>query len=177
MKLRHPFLIYGVIAVLVVVLDQVSKAYARAHLVPGQTLKFIPGLLYITLTKNSGAAFGILSGQRPVFIAVTLLVVAVILVYLWRQRPASPLVVIGLGLVSGGAIGNLIDRAGTGRVTDFFDFAFIDFPVFNVADTAIFVGVALLILWLLIAPPHAENEQPAAVPSDTGDSPGQGTGV
>lgn len=173
MRLRHPYLVFSVIVVLTVVLDQVSKSFARAQLTIGDTIKLLPGVLNLTLTKNSGAAFGLLSGRQPIFIAVTCLVLAAIVIYLWRQHPTSPLVVIALGLVMGGALGNLIDRAGTGWVTDFFEFGFMDFPVFNVADSAIFIGVGMLILWLLVSPPHDADEGPMNATTPRGES---GTG-
>ncbi len=178
MRLRHPHLVFAGVAGLVVILDQVSKSFARDQLTVGQTIKLVPGVLNLTMTKNTGAAFGILSGRQPIFIAVSLVVVAVVLIYLWRQRPTTPLVVIALALVTGGAVGNLIDRLGPGSVTDFFEFGFFDFPVFNVADSAIFVGVGLLIVWLLTSPaPLAsgggDGEAQGAEGSDTPD---RGTG-
>ncbi len=168
MKVRHSYVWVAAIAVVVVVLDQVTKALARAQLDMGSTVVLVPRVLNLTLTKNSGAAFGIFAGRQPIFIAVTCVVLAVVGIYLWRQRPTSPLVVVALGLVTGGAIGNLIDRAGPGWVTDFFEFGFIDFPVFNVADTAIFVGVGLLIVWLLVSPTPSSDadEVPSSLPDD-----------
>ncbi len=165
MRLRHPYLLFVAIAAFTVVLDQVSKYLARSQFTIGETIRLIPGVLNFTLTKNSGAAFGILSGRQPIFIAVTFMVLAVIVIYLWRQRPTSPIVIIALGLLMGGAIGNLIDRIGPGWVTDFFEFGFIDFPVFNVADTAIFCGVGLMIVWLLVSP--AANDSPAQPAAQT----------
>jgi signal peptidase II len=115
-----------------------------------------------------------LPGRQPIFIAVSFVVLAVVLIYLWRQRPSSPLVVIALALVTGGAIGNLIDRIGPGSVTDFFEFGFIDFPVFNIADTAIFVGVGLLIVWLLLSPAPSAGDGNAAPTPEDADSAGSG---
>lgn len=171
MRLRHPYFVFFGIVALTLILDQVSKSLARAQFTVGETIKLIPGVLNFTLTKNSGAAFGILSGKQPIFIAVTFVVIAVVLIYLWRQRPTSPLVVIALALVTGGAIGNLVDRIGPGWVTDFFEFGFMDFPVFNVADTAIFIGVGLLIIWLLVSPaavPAAAEQDEAMATRETG---------
>jgi signal peptidase II len=177
-RLRHPHLVFVGVAGLVVILDQVSKSFARAQLTVGQTVKLVPGVLNLTMTKNSGAAFGILSGRQPIFIAVSLVVVAVVLIYLWRQRPTTPLVVIALALVTGGAVGNLIDRLGPGSVTDFFEFGFFDFPVFNVADSAIFVGVGLLIVWLLTSPaPLASGgDDGEAHGAEGSETPDRGTG-
>ena len=179
MRLRHPYLVFFGIAVLVVVLDQVSKSIARAQLSVGETIRLLPGVLNLTITKNTGAAFGLLSGRQPIFVAVSLVVVAVVLIYLWRQRPTSPLVVIALALVTGGAVGNLIDRVGPGWVTDFFEFGFFDFPVFNIADSAIFVGVGLLIIWLLVSPAPSTSTAGDAQASgaEGSDSAGQETGA
>jgi signal peptidase II len=178
-RLRYPYLVFLGVAVLVVVMDQVSKSLARAQLTIGETIKLVPGLLNLTMTRNTGAAFGLLSGRQPIFIAVSLVVVAVVLIYLWRQRPSSPLVVIALALVTGGAIGNLIDRLGPGSVTDFFEFGFFDFPVFNIADSAIFIGVGLLILWLLVSPtpPSTPGGDDTGDPVEGSEPAGRGTGV
>jgi signal peptidase II len=174
-RLRHPFLVFFGVAALTVIVDQVSKSLARAEFTMGETIRLVPGVLNFTLTSNRGAAFGMLSGRQPLFVAVTFVVLAVVLIYLWRQRPTSPLVVIALALVTGGAIGNLIDRIGPGSVTDFFEFGFIDFPVFNVADSAIFIGVGLLIVWLLVSPtPSAVGAPDDAASVEETDTAGTG---
>ena len=108
--------------------------------------------LQITHVRNTGAAFGMLPGYRPVFMAATVLVLVAIAAY-WRRHAARAWpIVVGLGLISGGALGNLIDRTLTGKVTDFIYVAVIDFPVFNVADSALVVGVGILMAWLLFGP-------------------------
>jgi signal peptidase II len=92
-----------------------------------------------------------LPGNSVVFMSVSVLVLVGIAVYWVRVRPRHPLLVFALGLVSAGAAGNLIDRAVSGRVTDFIQIPF-DFPVFNLADSAIFVGVGMLVWWVLFGP-------------------------
>ena len=139
------------------VIDQLTKALVRDSFVLQQTRPFIPHVLDLTYVSNVGAAFGLLPGQRPVFIGTSLLVLLVIAAYWRRSRPQEWPIVFGLGFVTAGALGNLVDRAFFGRVTDFFSFAFMDFPVFNIADTSIFVGVMLLMAWLLFGP---EPERP-----------------
>ncbi len=146
-------------------IDQISKAVVRAHMVPGDSLAFIHGLINLTYIRNVGAAFGLFPGRQPIFIATSLVVLVVIAAYWRRARPTAWPVVVALGLVTGGAVGNLIDRAWLGKVTDFFEFAFFDFPVFNVADMAILAGVGILVAWLLFAPEEgaadpAEAEEP-----------------
>ena len=125
--------------------------------------------------RNEGAAFGLLQGRQPLFILISLGVLTGIVVYWWRTRGESRswVVVVGLGLITGGAIGNLTDRLVTTRVTEFFDAAIINFPVFNVADSAIVIGTGLLILALLFGggeestAPSAEEGATQRTNSDT----------
>jgi signal peptidase II len=143
----------------VVILDQVSKRIALSALGDSSSLTAIPGLVLLTRTSNTGAAFGLMPGFRILFMLIALAVVVTVIAYVVRERPESALLVVALGLVTGGAAGNFIDRALTGQVVDFLEFAFIDFPVFNVADIGIVVGVGLLVLWLAITPPPKPAEE------------------
>jgi signal peptidase II len=106
-------------------------------------------------------------GYRPLFIGVSLCVLVAIGAFVVRRRPERPWVVVALGLVAGGAFGNLIDRVAFGWVTDFIRIPF-DFPVFNVADSAVVVGVAMLVWWLLFGPAPAEPV-PSAGPASPDD--------
>jgi signal peptidase II len=146
--------------IVVVVLDQITKALIRASLEPVETVVLIKRLVYITHVRNTGAAFGLMPGQQSLFILTSVLVLLGIVLYWWRARPSSLVLSLSLGLVAGGAIGNLIDRAVSGRVTDFIDIRIL--PVFNVADMAIVAGAAGLFAWALFAPiePHEEEEAP-----------------
>ncbi|MDR3687408.1 MAG: signal peptidase II [Coriobacteriia bacterium] len=156
------------IASAILICDQVVKAVARSALQLGQPVPLIPGLVRLVMVHNTGAAFGLFQGGRPVFVLTSLLVLFVIAAYWRRVRPSAWPVVIALALIAGGSIGNLIDRALVGQVTDFFEFTFVEFPVFNVADMAIVCGVALLMVWVLFGPQPAETpaeelEQPAEI--------------
>jgi signal peptidase II len=131
-------------ALFIVLLDQISKIYIRNLLLPGDSLPVIEGFLYITHVQNKGAAFGLLAGRQLVFILVTILSIVLIAVYYFRTRESHPLFNLALGLAVGGAVGNLVDRLRFGGVTDFVDVRV--WPVFNIADTAIVVGVVLLIV-------------------------------
>lgn len=135
-------------ALFVVLLDQISKIYIRNLLSPGDSLPVIKGFLYITHIQNKGAAFGLLAGRQFVFILVTILSIALIAIYYIRARESHPLFNLALGLEVGGAVGNLLDRMRFGGVTDFLNIRV--WPVFNVADTAIVIGVVLLIFVSLI---------------------------
>jgi signal peptidase II len=155
---RLPPVAVAAVFACVVALDQAVKVLVRATLVPGVAIPLVGTLLQLRYVRNVGAAFGMLPGHKVVFMLVAVFVVGTIAVYVWRIRPTRPLVVIALGLVSGGAVGNLIDRAFAGRVTDFLELP--NFPVFNVADSAIVVGTGLLVWWLLFG----AGEHPAADP-------------
>ncbi len=149
--------------------DQASKALVRATLPsdPPQTIRLIPGVLWLTHVRNQGAAFGVMSGRQLLFIATTLAVLAGI-AYAWRRYPQRNAVIVrSLGLVTGGAIGNLIDRVlFGGRVTDFLDVHW--FPVFNIADSAIVVGVAVLVIWLLFHEDAADEASAGPGADDAG---------
>jgi signal peptidase II len=143
-------LIYYIIAVVVVILDQFTKYLVVKNMEQGESIPLIPEVFHFTSHRNMGAAFGIMQNQRVLFIIITLAVVVGILVSLARVGRTQPRVSLALSLVLGGAVGNFIDRAATGEVVDFLDFTLINFPIFNVADVAITVGVGLLLLDLLL---------------------------
>jgi signal peptidase II len=144
--------VFGLVVVCVLALDQVSKYLVRANLEPGDAIALIPGLLGITYVRNIGGAFGVLAGFRMLFIGVMVLVVLGVAVYWYRTRPRFTWLCVSLGLVTAGALGNAIDRLDTGLVTDFIDVFGRYWPVFNVADSAIVVGVGMLLIWVILAP-------------------------
>lgn len=169
LELRHPAIVFWSIAIGVVALDQITKALIRASFVPGESLALIDGLFHLTYVRNIGAAFGLLPGARPVFIATSVFVLFVIGAYWRRSHPRQWPVVIGLALICSGAFGNLIDRTLTGRVTDFFDLAFMEFPVFNIADSAIVIGVGILTAWLLLTPDPDDRDDVADAQESGGE--------
>lgn len=138
------------VAILCLIADQLSKNWARSTLEAGQTQPFIPGLLNFTLTSNTGAAFSLGATNGGVMFILAFLMTGLITAWIIKREIASDrptnLERVGLGCILGGAIGNLVDRFVFGRVTDFLDFAFITFPVFNVADSLIDIGIALMII-------------------------------
>jgi signal peptidase II len=146
---NHALLASAVIACMAVVFDRISKDAAEAALADGPK-PFIPGLIDFYLTHNSGAAWGLFQGARGYFIVVATLAVVAVFGYLALQRQHPATVVAALGLFAGGSIGNAIDRALSGRVVDFLRLLFIDFPIFNVADSCITVGAGLLLLAMLL---------------------------
>lgn len=148
------------IATLVVVLDQATKVLVLRELVEGLPLPVVDGLVALTLVRNRGLAFGLLGGVPDAWRwVVALLSVAALLVLVrvaTRVLPTGGFVgQLSIGLIFGGAVGNLIDRARFGAVVDFVDVHVgpYHWPAFNVADSAITVGVALLALRLLARQP------------------------
>lgn len=146
-------------ALLVVILDQVTKALVVTHLPLYEPVTVVPGLITLIHVQNPGAAFGLLPFKRPLFIAVAAALVAAAAVFRRRILQEGWLVQAGIGLGLGGAVGNMVDRVRTGMVTDFIQVPLI--PVFNVADTAIVVGVALLMWGTLFAHGRAADGAPA----------------
>lgn len=151
-------------AVLVVVLDQLTKALVLGHMTLHESIPVIDGFFSLTYVRNTGAAFGIFAGRSAAVRVPALLGVAVLAlgVLLWfvRTIPADRSVVIAAcGGVLGGAIGNMIDRAAYGEVIDFLDVyvGSYHWPAFNVADMAITVGVIVLCLDALSSAPAAER--------------------
>jgi len=137
------------IALLVLGIDQLSKRLVSSHLSLGEPwnpIARLGGLVSLTYVTNTGAAFGLFPDRSLFFIAIAVIVVIAILIY-HRHLPDEALVRASLGLQLGGALGNLIDRLRYGYVIDFIDFKV--WPVFNLADSAIVVGVAVLGYYLL----------------------------
>jgi signal peptidase II len=151
LEVRRPLVWLLGTAAVTLGLDQATKALVRTALELGQTASVIPGFLEFVRVQNEGAAFGMLPGRRVLFLGVSVVMLAAVAVYWLRERPSKWPVVIPLGLVVGGAIGNLIDRAIVGEVTDFLAFS-IFAPVFNIADSGICVGVTALVIWVLFGP-------------------------
>ena len=156
-------------AAVVVALDQATKAVASARLEPGESISVLGDFLRFTLVHNTGAAFGLFPGSRVPFIVVSVLAIAVVLYLFFRETYRSVLNRVLLGGILGGAIGNLIDRVRLGWVVDFIDMGFgtARWPVFNVADSAVTIGVILL-AWNLarsgrVAAPHPEDPSRAGV--------------
>ncbi|MFB5677499.1 signal peptidase II [Paenibacillus terreus] len=146
-------MIYYVVALIVFLLDQGTKYLIATRMELGETIPVIGSFFQITSHRNQGAAFGILQGQRELFIVITVVVVIAIVWYMRKTvRNGQKLLPFGLSLVLGGAIGNFLDRAVAGEVVDFarFNFGSYTFPIFNIADSAIVVGVAIIILDTLL---------------------------
>lgn len=156
-----------------VALDQGVKAWVRAALPVGDSQALWPGVFHFTHTQNRGMAFSLLEGATPLLAAAALVVISVIVVTERRLGTKMPLLLgLSLALPLGGAIGNLIDRLRDRYVTDLFDFRLINFPVFNIADAAITVGIALL-AWRTLT---LKEEHPHPAPPPPSDATARATG-
>lgn len=140
----------------VLVLDQITKILVDRMMPLHHTIEIIPNFAALTYLRNTGAAFGILAGELSFyrvafFTAVTLAALACILYLLKLTRPEKKLTLLSLSLILGGAVGNLIDRLRLGEVIDFILLHWYDlhWPAFNVADSAISIGVVLLIIRMI----------------------------
>jgi signal peptidase II len=168
---RH-FIAWMLIATLVVLADQATK-WAIVRWVPLYGNVPINDFINLTHQRNTGAAFSFLAGaggwQRWFFIILATVVSAVLAVWIWRIRAQAQLMLAGgLTLVLGGAMGNLIDRIRLGYVTDFIQvwFGSWPFPSFNVADSAITVGAAMLIIDSLFFQDKEDSKKQKAVPGE-----------
>jgi signal peptidase II len=153
---RRPYLL---LLLLVVALDQATKWVVDRAMDLHESRVVVEGLLSLTYVQNRGAAFGVLSDaelpyQSILFSLISVAALGGIAAYAWRLPTASRLPQTALALIMGGALGNLFDRARLGHVVDFVDFYWgpHHWPAFNVADSAITVGVALLILDMVLSP-------------------------
>ncbi|MFB5660636.1 signal peptidase II [Alteribacillus sp. HJP-4] len=145
-------ILYYAAAAIIIGLDQFTKWLVVRHMELGESIEIIPGFFFLTSHRNQGAAFGILQGQMWLFYIVTTVVIIAILYHLHKYGKESRLIGIPLALILGGAIGNFIDRLFLGEVVDFantYIFGY-DFPIFNVADSALTIGVIGLILKMLV---------------------------
>lgn len=149
-----------IVGVIVLLLDLLTKGLVLANMTLFQEIELIPGFFSFQFVYNPGAAFGILANQRVLFIVVSL--AAVVGIGLFSRTPEARVGVApwALGMIMGGAAGNLVDRIRFGRVVDFFLFYYQDwaFPNFNVADIGITVGVGLLILHLTLSGGKQQSE-------------------
>jgi signal peptidase II len=156
---RSAIVLTYLIAAIIVVLDQVAKAWITAVLGSGQPpILLLPGVLHLIYRLNTGMAFSLLI-DASVFLTVVAVVAAVVMIVMnqrWRGQEWLPR--LALGLLLGGAIGNLIDRLRVGAVIDFVYFVPINFPAFNVADSALTIGVILMAWTLSRSVPEGSRE-------------------
>ncbi|MBU5440542.1 signal peptidase II [Paenibacillus sp. MSJ-34] len=155
-------MIYYFIALIVFLLDQGTKWIIATQMRLGEQRSVIGDFFLITSHRNTGAAFSILEGQRWFFLVITPIVLIGIVWYMQKMKQSgSKMLFLGLSLILGGAVGNFLDRALTGEVVDFLQFNFgnYTFPIFNIADSGIVIGVGLVLLDSLLSAKKGENNQ------------------
>ena len=167
-----------VLMIVSVVADQVTKYLVVANMELHESIDVIPGVFRFTYIHNDGAAFGSLDNARWIFMILSTVAIVAILGYLFWKKPQDKLLLSALILVTGGGIGNMIDRIRLGYVIDFIDFG--AFPkiwmwIFNVADICVCVGAGLLALWMIldtVKQMKAEKAQKLAAGTETIDQNG-----
>ena len=135
------------VASLVFVLDRVTKIVAVSNMSYGQSIRILPNILHFTFVLNNGTAFGLFKGANMVLAILSVFAIALIIFYVLKNKALVFLNSLALGLILGGAMGNLFDRIRFGYVIDFIDFRI--WPVFNIADSAITIGTCFL-AWNLL---------------------------
>ena len=137
-----------VIILILTICDQLLKSWVASSIVLGGSKQLIPGIIELTNLRNSGAAWSIFEGQQTFFTIITIITIIVIGYFIWQYRKNVPML-IGLSLIMAGTIGNFIDRLRQGYVVDMFETTFINFPIFNIADMCLTIGVIWLIICIL----------------------------
>ncbi|MFC4404649.1 signal peptidase II [Gracilibacillus xinjiangensis] len=140
------------IAVVIIGLDQLTKLWIVQNMELGEQITVVENVFYLTSHRNTGAAWGILEGQMVFFYIITAVVIGFVIYYIQKHAKDSNLIGVSLALVLGGAIGNFIDRLFRKEVVDFFDvyLGSYDYPIFNIADSALVVGVILIFIGTIL---------------------------
>ena len=145
-----PLILYAAIAAAVIAADQATKYAAKAALSGIETFPLIRGVLHLTYVENRGAAFGMLSDKRWIFLVLSSVALVAMAVFAVINRNGRMMTNVAVAMFFGGGVGNMIDRFANGFVVDFIDFRLINFWVFNVADSFVCIGCGVLILSLIL---------------------------
>ena len=151
MKKKYYIGVSLLVAILVIVFDQVTKWFIATSMKIGDSYEVIPNFLNITSHRNNGAAWGILSGKMGFFYIITLIILVVLIVFYIKEAKFNLFMQVAISLLFAGALGNFIDRILHSEVVDFIDtniFGY-DFPIFNIADSSLTIGVLFVIIALL----------------------------
>ena len=143
------YMIGALAAAVILALDQWVKYWITANLPLGESMPLLPGFMQLRTVHNFGAAWSSFSGMRWLLVAVTSVIVLAVAYVLVRRIVRYPLGVAACFLILSGGLGNIIDRVRLGYVVDMFDFQFMNYPVFNVADIAVVCGAALAAVYYL----------------------------
>jgi signal peptidase II len=145
----------------VLILDQGTKWVVKHTMALGQSIRVFGDAVRLTFVENPGMAFGLRIGKGTVFTVFSLFACAFLVFYLWKNRHAGTGFSSSLFLILGGAVGNLIDRIAFGRVVDFIDVGFrhLRWPVFNVADSSVVIGMGILMVFMIREDRHRTRNQ------------------
>lgn len=150
----------SIVILSVVLLDILSKYLTVQLLIPaGGQITVIPYILDFCYVENTGAAFGILKDHRWVFMSLSIVMIAFLFFYLTKVNITHKLFLFSISLIIGGGIGNMLDRIFVGYVVDFIKVTFFDFPVFNIADSSVVIGVILLIVYFIFFEKEVKRDQ------------------
>lgn len=159
-----------IIAAAAVILDQLSKYLVVENMELYSEAPFIPHILALYRTENRGAAFSMLADSQWVFMLLSVVAMGLIAFLLIKEYRRHPLMTVSLSMILGGGIGNMIDRVRLGYVVDFFRFEFVDFAIFNVADSFITVGAVLLGVYIVFFETKTEKRISAEKAQKEADS-------
>ena len=165
---RRPYLLWIIITIAGILLDQLSKLLVVRNMYLYESIPLWKGVLHITYIQNRGAAFGMLADQRWVFLIVSSITIVAMLVFLILTKSRNPLLLSSVAMILSGGIGNMIDRLALGYVVDMIEVRLINFAVFNVADSFVCVGAAILFLAILLE--KEDEAMPETVPPDKDSS-------
>ena len=159
-----PFILLIIGAVLVII-DQIIKYFVSVYLQPVGSVSVIDNLFSLTYVENKGVAFGMFSDMRWVFVALTSVLLAIIIFYMFKKRPKGKFFYVCAALIIGGGIGNLIDRIFYGYVIDYLSLSFFP-PVCNFADYCITAGTIMLVIYLLFFSDVLDSSKKAKIKND-----------
>ena len=164
-------MLYIILFVILVIADQVVKFWVRANIPLGESIPFLPHIMDLTYTQNTGAAFSILREHTWLLTLLSAVLVVIVALLVARRFITGRLGLVAANLVLAGGIGNLIDRVALGYVTDMFQTTFMDFAVFNVADSCLTIGVVLLVIYVLFCYDKLHKKEAAGDHDDTAELP------
>ena len=151
MKKKYYIGLSLIVAIVILIIDQLTKKIITATMNIGDSYEVIPHFLNITSHRNNGAAWGILSGKMGFFYIITLIILAVLIIFYIKETKYNAFMQVAISLLFAGALGNFIDRLFNGEVVDFIDTSIFgyDFPIFNIADSSLTIGVIFVIIALV----------------------------
>ena len=152
-------IVYAAVAAFILAADQLVKLFITRNFELYECFGSIGRIVDFVHVRNTGAAFSIMSGKVEILSVISIVFCVGVLVYWIKKRPVHPLLCTSLSMLAAGALGNAIDRIFRGYVVDFISLAFVDFPVFNIADMAITVGAVLIIIYVMFFDRENKNKE------------------